>query len=142
MTRTKKKGETSAINSSSGFEENDRITLNKINNTILNLVEEVKYLRIELENSKVEVNCLKTENERLKQVINLTLYKVDEIEQYGRRENIRIHGIKESLTKEDDGETIINEMSKDLNIELTLNDIQRAHRLGRRSFSETQDLDQ
>ena len=100
------------------------------------MVEEVKYLRIELENSKVEVNCLKTENERLKQVVNLTLYKVDEIEQYGRRENIRIHGIKESLTKEDDGETIINEMSKDLNIELTLNDIQRAHRLGKKSFSE------
>ena len=35
------------------------------------------------------------ENDCLKQSVNLNIFKVDAIEQCGRRENVRIHGMLE-----------------------------------------------
>ena len=88
-------------------------------------------MRKDLDNNKTEINKRKVENSRLKQIVNINLYKIDDLEQYGRRENMRIHGIPESTDSiDDDGEKVILKMAKDLNIELKDSDIQRAHRLG------------
>ena len=84
-----------------------------------------------MDDNKTEINKRKVENSRLKQIVNINLYKIDDLEQYGRRENMRIHGIPESTDSiDDDGEKVILKMAKDLNIELKDSDIQRAHRLG------------
>ena len=51
--------------------------------------------------------------------MNINHYKIDDLEQYGRRENMRIPGIPESTDSVDgDGEKVILKMAKDLNIEL------------------------
>ena len=80
------------------FNESDRIVLNEINQTMKHL-KEMKIL-------KVELNQTKKENERRKQAINLNIFANDDLNQYNRRENIRIYGAPESSGKKDDGKGI------------------------------------
>jgi len=54
------------------------------------------------------------------------------LQQYCRRENIRIHGIPESKGKKDDGEEVVVELAEKLGVFIESYDIQRAHRLGRK----------
>ena len=126
---------------SSGFNDEDRQQLTEINLTIKKLVEEVEYLKEEVEESKLKYEEIKTENEKLKQIVNTTFFKVDELKQYGRRENIRILRVAERNDERDDGEEVVTNVAKALNVELNPElDIQRVHRLGKkkeRSKSET-----
>ena len=118
---------------SSGFNDEDRQQLTEINLTIKKLVEEVEYLKKEVEESKLKYEEIKTENEKLKQIVNTTFFKVDELEQYGRRENIRILGVAERNDERDDGEEVVTNVAKALNVELNPElDIQRVHRLGKK----------
>ena len=73
---------------------------------------------------------LKAENIKLKQALSLNVFNVDALEQYGRRENLR--SSPESKEKQDDGENIVFELAKELNIDLKSCHIQRAHRLGKK----------
>ena len=63
--------------------------------------------------------------------VNLSLFKIDALEQYGRCENLRIHGIPESKNDQDE-EEIKLKIAKLLNFDLQLCEIQRAHRLGKK----------
>ena len=118
---------------SSGFNDKDRQQLTEINVIIKKLVEEVEYLKEEVEESKLKYKKIKTENEKLKQIVNTTFFKVDELEQYGRRENIRILGVAERTDERDDGEEVVAKVAKALNVELNPElDIQRVHRLGKK----------
>ena len=77
------------------------------------------------------VNLIKVVNERLKQSINLQTYEMDDLNQYGRRENIRIQNIPEdNLNADDDGERIVKNVANKFGIQLTDSDIQRAGRIG------------
>ena len=87
----------------------------------------IQVLKDELAKSKAEV---KNENSLLKQAVNICVSNLDGMEQYGRRENIRIHGIPESTGNWDDSKMVILEIAKQLNVNLESGDIQRAHRLG------------
>ena len=80
----------------------------------------------------MELSHVKCENEKLKQAFNLNIYKIDELEQYGRRENLRIHGVPESNSKADDGEWVLFIIAEELDIDFNERDIQRAHRLGKK----------
>ena len=94
------------------------------------LLLEIQVLKDELAKSKAEVKKVKNENSLLVQAVNICVSKVDGMEQYGRRENIRIHGVPESSGNRDDGEMVVLEIAKKLNVNLESGDIQRAHRLG------------
>ena len=94
------------------------------------LLLEIQVLKDELAKSKAEVKKVKNENSLLKQAVNICVSKLDGMEQYGRRENIRIHGVPESTGNRDDGEMVVLEIAKKLNVNLESGDIQRAHRLG------------
>ena len=59
------------------------------------------------------------------------MFKLDELDQYGRRENIRIRGVPESFDAKDDGEFVVLNIASELNIKIKTEDIQSAHRLGR-----------
>ena len=134
MTRNQNRKETA--HSSIKFTIEDRNVLKDINLTLKELVSEINSLRKALDNSKTEINKVKVENLTLKQIVNINLYKIDDLEQYGRRENMRIHGIPESIDSvDDDDEKVILKMAKDLNIKLKDNDIQRAHQLGRKRIN-------
>ena len=56
----------------------------------------------------------------------------DDLDQYNHRENIRIYGVPESSGKREDGEDILFQIAKELDIELDAWDIQRCHRWGRK----------
>ena len=114
----------------------------EINDTIKLLVEEVKSLKNEIERTNRKAKRLEIENERLKKSVNLSLFKIDALEQYGRRENLRIHGIPESKNNQDDGEEIVLKIAKSLNVDLQPCEIQRAHRLGKKPPIAFQNQDQ
>ena len=134
MTRNQNRKKTAY--SSVNFTIEDRNELKDINLTLKELVSEINSLRKGLDDSKTEINKVKVENSRLKQIVNINLYKIDDLEQYDRQENMQIHGIPEFIDSvDDDGEKVILKMAKDLNIELKDSDIQRAHRLGRKRIN-------
>lgn len=114
------------------FNENDRKQLQEIYETVKLLKDEIQYLKSELEVSNTNLTIVKSENAQLKQALNLTNFKLDNLEQYGRRENLRLHNIPESEVNKDDGESQVIEIAKALNVKLNSSDIQRAHRLGRK----------
>ena len=120
-------------NSSCSFNEEDRELLQNINKTIKDLKEEIKSLCDELNKSKKDLKMTQSENQRLKQALNLTNFKLDELEQYGRRENIRIHNISES--ENEDGADVLFKVADALEIELDERDIQRVHRIGAKKTS-------
>ena len=88
-----------------------------------------------MEKSNSKVKHLEIENAQLKQTANLTLYKLDLLEQYGRRENLRIHYVPENKENIDDGEEVILKVAKCLDVNLQSSDIQRAHRLGKKRLN-------
>jgi len=84
------------------FNVHDRAILNEINNSIKEL-KEISVLKLELCEAKNEIAHVKAENAQLKQAVNINLYNHDNLDQYNRRENIRIYGIPESSDKRDMG---------------------------------------
>ena len=61
------------------------------------------------------------------------MYNVDRLEQYGRRKNIRIHGVAEKInSNKDDGEEVVANIAAELAIGINECAIQRAHRLGKK----------
>jgi len=119
------------------FNKNDRNQLQEIYDTVKILKDEIQYLKFELEESNSNLETIKTENAQLKQALNLTNFKLDSLEQYGRRENLRLHNIPESEGNRDDGETKLIEVANALNISLNASDIQRVHRLGKKRTNAT-----
>ena len=91
--------------------------------------DEIKYLKSELECSNLNLAIVNIENAKLKQALNLTNFKLDNLEQHGRRKNLRIYNIPESDSNRDDGESQMKNVAKALNVKLDQNDIQRAYRL-------------
>jgi len=86
------------------FNEDDRrLLLQEINTTVKSFQDQIQALNDELENNKKKLNEVKQENQKLKQALNLTNFKMDDLEQYGRRKNIRIHNVAESYNEADDG---------------------------------------
>ena len=59
-----------------------------------------------------------------------------DLEQYGRRENIRIHDVAESTNAKDDGEDVLFKVADALQIELAEYDIQRVHSIGVKKIPE------
>ena len=110
-------------------------TLNDILKKVNSLKEEINDLKAELKQSKEEIKLLKLENGDLKQALNFNTAQIDDMQQYSRRENLRIYGIEKSNSNKDDGETVILNVAKTLGIQLEAKDVQRAHRLGKKKRS-------
>lgn len=64
----------------------------------------------------------------LKKQLKNQSYQLDRMEQYTRRDNIRIKGVDYS-TNENTNDIVIN-LAKDIGVELSSNDISTSHRLG------------
>ena len=117
-------------NVNSAFNEEDRKYCMKLTTCT---VQEVKTLKEDLKVSNLKVKNLEIENARLKKATNLTLFKLDALEQYDRRENLRIYCVPKTNINNDDGEDVVLRIAKFLQIDLQGMDIQRAHRLGKKS---------
>ena len=116
---------------------NYRKQLNEIYGLMKEMKAEMSDLKLQLDFNKLELTKVKSENARLKQALNQQYYQYDALEQYGRRENIRIHGITVKRDNKDDGEEVLKEIANTLNIELDDCAIQRAHRLGKKRINQS-----
>ena len=81
----------------------------------------------------LKVKNLEIENVHFKKASNLTLFKLDVLEQYRQRENLRIYDIPETNNSNDDAEDVVLRIAKFLQIDLQGKDIQHAHRLGKKT---------
>ena len=47
----------------------------------------------------------------MKQSVQMLVYQMDELNQYGRQENIRIHGVAEENNTKDDSEKVVEKVA-------------------------------
>ena len=71
---------------------------------------------------------LKTENDKLKRQIQMLSLKNDDLEQYSRKENVRIHGFPETDDNEDKVTLVVNLVQK-VGVQIDEKHISVAHRL-------------
>ena len=100
------------------FGEDEKRKISKIHDIVTGLKDEIKALKKELLETKQELKEIKAENKKIKQSLNINIYKQDELEQYGRRENLRIYGVPETTSGRDDGENVIFKIAETLKINL------------------------
>ena len=74
-----------------------------------------------------ETHVLKKEVNELKRVIQVQRFDLDRLEQYGRRETIRINGIPE--TEGGDTNDIVKQLAADIGVSITTADISVSHRM-------------
>ena len=119
-----------------GFSIEDREKPTSILESMKSLKIQVQRLNKKLETNTKEIGKSKDENYKLKQALSLAVYNVDALEQYGRRENIRIHGVAEKInSSKDDGEEVVANIAAELGIAVNECDIQRGHRLVKKKKS-------
>lgn len=126
----------------------DKVDITKmISASLSTLGENVDFIRIIVEhvtsavqevfNKKIkglqdEINSLKVTNSELKESSNSCAKKADDLEQYTRRNNIRIFGLPESDSENID-DVVINLFNEKLNVNITPSEIDRCHRLGKKT---------
>lgn len=90
------------------------------------LSQSLKEARARIDELNTEVVRLRTELERVEEVDK----KVDELEQYQRRNNLRVFGIPERKDEDTDG-IVLGLLRDKLAIDLPLERVERTHRVGR-----------
>ena len=114
----------SNISELAGFSLEDREKLTATLESMKSLENQVQRLNKKLDTNTKEIGKLKDENIKLKQALSLAVYNVDALEQYGRRENIRIHVVAEKLnSNKDDGEEVVANIAAELRIDINECDI-------------------
>lgn len=98
------------------------IVLEAVNDLIAPLKDEIRAL-------KEEVSGLKLANEQLEKRLIQSEYDKDSLEQYSRRNSVRISGVPES--EQENTDEIILKIARDLGVELEKSEIDRSHRVGR-----------
>ena len=99
--------------------------------TIVNNVvsEATDALKDEIQHLRDENASLQSENESLRERISKVESDNDSLEQYTRRNSVRISGIPEELSENTDG--IILKLAEKLDVPITSADIDRSHRVGK-----------
>ncbi|MEW8546532.1 MAG: hypothetical protein AB2693_23705, partial [Candidatus Thiodiazotropha sp.] len=95
----------------------------QVTNLVSSIVEGV------LAGLKVKVASLENENQELKARVVKLEEAVDNAEQYSRRNCLRITGIQEAENEVTDD--VVISLARSIDVELSLQDIDRSHRLGR-----------
>ena len=81
-----------------------------------------------LQGLKDTVETLQKENLDLKSMVEKLEAKLDAAEQYSSRNCLRIAGVQENTTEDTDA--YVMELSRAIDAEVTLDDIERSHRVG------------
>ena len=80
---------------------------------------------------KAVTDSLVLDRDRLSKSVEMLEDKVDELEQYSRRTCLLIHGVEEKA-KEDVEKTVMSILETKLEAGVTVNEVTRTHRLGRK----------
>ena len=100
------------------FNEEDTENKKEMQGTGKSLIEETKYLKEEFETTKSSYSAIKQEIQLLKQILNTTLFKADQLKQYDRRKNLRMHSVPESKKSQEDGEKALLAVAQELNVSI------------------------
>lgn len=100
--------------------------VNRITDTLAREVASVKKENADLKKENVD---LKSSLRKLEARVTKVEEAADLIEQYSRRNCVRISGVLEE--NNEDTDRIVQNMARDLNVNLTLADIDRSHRVGK-----------
>lgn len=105
---------------------------------------QIDYLRQTINNKDDEIKQLKTDKRKSEEIVN---EKLNDLEQYGRRNTIRIDGVAVEEDTEDKEtyesyattmETVVETVNKCDNVEITIADIDIAHRVGKKKSGKQQ----
>ena len=98
------------------------------------LLETIETQKTEITNLKIEINSLSKENEQCKTLAKAALAKANWNEQYSRKNNIKIHGVKE-VPGEDVKTKTQSLIKENTGVDLEDDDILAIHRIpGRRGY--------
>lgn len=105
-------------------------SLEKLSNTIDHHEGRIHDLECQLDKSSAEIGALNQANEKFKCDIAQLTAELNVLEQYSRRNCLRVFGIGEQSNKDTD--TLIMKLtSEKLGVDLSTSDIDRSHRIGR-----------
>ena len=92
----------------------------------------ISVLQNSVEALKVSNKSLKDENESNKKQLSAMVSKINSLEQYGRRQTLRIDGIEYNNRNEtsDQVVTIVGDLMKEVGLKVSPIEIDRAHRIG------------
>jgi len=110
--------------------------LDKLTNITQNLENKLNGIQKKMVEYENKLNQLEEKKEQVRdemvQNTNLLVFQLDRHEQFIRRKNIPIYGVKENKEDNDDGEKVLFKIADELEIDLKDNEIQRVHRLGQK----------
>ena len=105
---------------------------NSIKSIISDLKDEINSLKdVIIKRLQDENVILRNRCSNLEQKLTEFETSTDKLEQYGRRNNIIISGIPDSVNTEDLEESV-TEILSDIDVNVTTNDIEACHRVGKR----------
>lgn len=134
------------------FERDQEIdTMNKqvedLNKTTTDLKNTVSGLQKQVTDKQAEINAQKAANEKLNEQLETlnvnTETKINDIEQYSRKNNVRVSGIPETgnETAEQSIEIVVEKLNNKIaDLNLQRDDIDIAHRLGRQKKDKTRQI--
>lgn len=94
------------------------------------LMQEIVQLRNENKDMKAEIEKLKAKERTHKETVDKLNVDFAELDQYGRRMNLEIQGVKiEGDPKQEKIEDVLKKVAKDIGTEFSSSDIHQAHRL-------------
>lgn len=100
-----------------------------ITNALKPLNNSVKALQNEIAGLRTEVESLKEDIEKKDEEISDLYVRLDEREQYSRRNNLRIFGVTE--TEHENTDNLVVKVAKDIGVTLDGHNIDRSHRIGK-----------
>lgn len=98
----------------------------------------VSGLREQIQSISEENMALRRENESLKTRVQKLESAADNAEQYSRRNCLRISGIRENANENTD--ELILDMTRSMNVDLSLQEIDRSHRVGKPNAAKPRDI--
>ena len=95
-------------------------------------------LREQIQSISEENMALRRENESLKMRVQKLESASDNAEQYSRRNCLRVSGVRENSNENTD--ELILERTRSMNIDLSLQEIDRSHRVGKPNAAKPRDI--
>ena len=85
----------------------------------------------ELRHDMEEVKEMREEVESLRAWVQTQSFELDRLQQYSRRDNVRVYGIEE--TAEESSNSIMVKLASEMGVPITEQDISVSHRMGRKT---------
>ena len=106
--------------------------MEEVNESIRFINEKFEEMEADRKEKGRQISDIKNEVKYLNEKVETMDRSLDRHEQYSRRNCLLIHGVKEN-EKEDTDEVVIEFFEKEMEEKLSSNDIDRSHRLGKKT---------